>query len=391
MHKKIIVTTISMVFLFNALTLTPVTVVNATPQENIEKSSLQVKQLDDQIVNLNQELSKLNTEINDLNNKLEENKSEINKTENQIKEKEKEISQKKADIEEKETILGARLKGMYKSNLYSNPLLLLLSSDSLTSFIDNTKAMSKVIALDKKLIGDLESEKQALQENMDELNSKKDKLKTLEDSLSQSLEEISKKKAAQQSALEKLNAEKQKALSAIEENEQALTAHSITTINSSDSSAESINDAIVTLESLLPQLNSSSVKDKVKSSIAKAKEKLQSMQSSNNGGYHLDRGYGVVKRTLQMEATAYCDGLLTATGLRPVRNPSGLSTVAVDPSVIPLGSKVYILGYGLAIAADTGSAIKNLKIDLYMNSNAECYAFGRRSVTVQILAYPGEW
>ena len=78
-------------------------------------------------------------------------------------------------------------------------------------------------------------------------------------------------------------------------------------------------------------------------------------------------------------------------GLRPVRIPDGISSVAVDPNVIPLGSKLYISGYGYALACDTGSAIKGNKIDLFMNSEAECLNFGRRNVTAYIVAYPGEW
>ena len=92
-----------------------------------------------------------------------------------------------------------------------------------------------------------------------------------------------------------------------------------------------------------------------------------------------------------MEATAYYGHGITAMGTKPVRDPNGLSTVAVDKNVIPLGSKLYIPGYGYAIAADTGGAIKEMKIDLFMNTQEECYAFGRRKVTVHVIAYPGEW
>ena len=92
-----------------------------------------------------------------------------------------------------------------------------------------------------------------------------------------------------------------------------------------------------------------------------------------------------------MEATAYTGHTTTATGITPVRNPNGLSTIAVDPSIIPLGSKVYIPGYGEAIAADTGGAIKGHKIDLFLNSENECINWGRKNVTLHLLAYPGEW
>lgn len=59
--------------------------------------------------------------------------------------------------------------------------------------------------------------------------------------------------------------------------------------------------------------------------------------------------------------------------------------IAVDPSVIPLGTKVYVPGYGYAIAADTGGAIDGNRIDLCFNTVAEAIQWGRRSVTIIIL------
>ncbi|WP_294374289.1 3D domain-containing protein [uncultured Clostridium sp.] len=97
------------------------------------------------------------------------------------------------------------------------------------------------------------------------------------------------------------------------------------------------------------------------------------------------------KEKLNCVATAYSGDKTTATGKAPVRNPGGISTIAVDPSFIPLGSKVYVEGYGYAIASDTGGAIKGNIIDLFLNSSSECKTWGRRPVTVLIVAYPGEW
>ncbi|KYH34150.1 cell wall-binding protein YocH precursor [Clostridium tepidiprofundi DSM 19306] len=67
------------------------------------------------------------------------------------------------------------------------------------------------------------------------------------------------------------------------------------------------------------------------------------------------------------------------------RNVNGYSTVAVDPRVIPLGTKLYVEGYGLAIAEDTGSAIKGNKIDVYVNSYYETIKWGIKTVNVYIL------
>lgn len=99
------------------------------------------------------------------------------------------------------------------------------------------------------------------------------------------------------------------------------------------------------------------------------------------------------KSVLYVESTAYSGGGVTATGTVPVRNPDGISTIAVDPRVIPLGSLVYVEGYGKAVAADTGGAIKGNIIDVYVNSQEEAYnSWGRKyNVPVYILAYPGEW
>lgn len=100
-----------------------------------------------------------------------------------------------------------------------------------------------------------------------------------------------------------------------------------------------------------------------------------------------------VKKKLSMQATAYSGHNTTATGRKPVKASDGvIGTIAVDPRVIPLGSLVYVSGYGKAIAADTGGAIKGNIIDVYLNSSSECSSWGRKyNIEVGIIAYPGEW
>ena len=91
------------------------------------------------------------------------------------------------------------------------------------------------------------------------------------------------------------------------------------------------------------------------------------------------------KEKLNCVATAYSGDRTTATGRSPVRNPGGMSTIAVDPSFIPLGSKVYVEGYGFATAEDTGGAIKGNKIDVVMDTNAQSRNWGVRNVKIYIL------
>lgn len=94
-------------------------------------------------------------------------------------------------------------------------------------------------------------------------------------------------------------------------------------------------------------------------------------------------------KTMTVEATAYtpycagCSGI-TATGIDVRSNPNQ-KVIAVDPSVIPLGSKVWVEGYGEAIAGDTGGAIKGNKIDILMPTQEQAINFGRQSITIKVL------
>lgn len=84
--------------------------------------------------------------------------------------------------------------------------------------------------------------------------------------------------------------------------------------------------------------------------------------------------------------TAYCDGCsgITATGI-DIRSNPGIKVIAVDPRVIPLGSRVWVEGYGYAIAGDTGGAIKGNIIDLLVSSKQEAANWGRRQVRIKVL------
>ena len=97
-----------------------------------------------------------------------------------------------------------------------------------------------------------------------------------------------------------------------------------------------------------------------------------------------------VGQTFIMESTAYSSdpadalggGTVTATGQNLLTNPMA---VAVDPNVIPLGTRLYVEGYGEAIASDTGGAIKGNIVDVHFSTYEQCSQWGRRQVKVTIL------
>ena len=106
-------------------------------------------------------------------------------------------------------------------------------------------------------------------------------------------------------------------------------------------------------------------------------------------GHYSSRGEFRTRKVLRMSASAYDPGPRScgkyATGRTACGMKAGYGVVAVDTRVIPFGTKLYIEGYGYAIAGDRGRAIKGNRIDLGFNTYREAIRFGRRSVIVHIL------
>lgn len=126
---------------------------------------------------------------------------------------------------------------------------------------------------------------------------------------------------------------------------------------------------------------------------AEAEEAKLAEEEETASNESLDRGMNGTPtgQTMIMESTAYSSdpadslggGTMTATGQNLLENPMA---VAVDPNYIPLGTKLYVEGYGTAYAVDTGGAIKGNIIDVHFPTAEECIQWGRRQVKVTILS-----
>ncbi|WP_087974023.1 G5 and 3D domain-containing protein [Oceanobacillus rekensis] len=104
----------------------------------------------------------------------------------------------------------------------------------------------------------------------------------------------------------------------------------------------------------------------------------QATSASNSGG-----------KTLTMTASAFtagCSGCsgMTATGINLKANPNK-KVIAVDPNVIPLGTRVWVEGYGEAVAGDTGGNIKGNRIDIHVPNKSEAFSWGIKTVQVKVL------
>ncbi len=138
---------------------------------------------------------------------------------------------------------------------------------------------------------------------------------------------------------------------------------------------EQLQRSIARNKMLLEQVKSE--RTEVQSLLAEIKSRIAAIQPP---GLNLIGEWEMVATAYYSGGGPLCGDGITAIGLR-VRH----GIVAVDPRVIPLGTRLYIPGYGEALAADTGGAIKGNKIDLAFESLAECYRFGRRRIRVYLV------
>ena len=138
-----------------------------------------------------------------------------------------------------------------------------------------------------------------------------------------------------------------------------------------------------------PEKSASSSKSAAKSS-SDSSSAASSSESQKAVAASADSNALKYSKKLTVTATAYtaAAGRKTASG-----KTAQYGVIAVDPSVIPLGTRLYVestddgksWSYGYCVAGDTGGAIKGNKIDLYYNSQSECVRFGRRTAIVYVL------
>lgn len=359
----------------------------ATPQDKINESLKKYQTLDSEILELNSKIESLDIEIDKTTLKLKENNQAISDIKNQIEINESKLKQTKEEIEKAQIVLDNRVRTMYKTNMSSNILVSVITSKNITDLFSRVQAISKILSTDKEILSDINNKKNELDLTIKNLNTKNSELATLKNIIEEDLKTVENKKSEQEKYLEQLNSEKESAFAIIEENEKILISDSLAIANSSSASTSELQNAIASLKSYIPLLNSSKIINMARDGISNAESRINELNKPivDNSADIATGTIGNVVKTLTMESTAYYGHGTTALGLKPVRNPNGLSTIAVDPNVIPLGTKVYVSGYGLAIAADTGGAIKGNIIDVFLNSYEECYSWGRRQVTVQIL------
>jgi len=268
----------------------------------------------------------IDEEARDINERLGSLENQSASLQDRISGIETDISMKRQKLARKRSALSLRVRNMYVNGKTSN-LELLLTSEDLDNFLERADYLQKVTAQDGRLIKGIKEQSQNLNASLVELKQRKTEVDNL-------ASEFKKR----QKRLAQTRSEREKLLTQAGENRQAV------------------------------QVKSGKVEEKI--------DQLNPPEPAPGKR---------TGRSMTMVATGYSaqePGLdeNTATGMKAQHG-----VVAVDPGVIPLGTRLSVEGYGNAIAGDTGSAIKGNRIDLCFDTLAEVEAYGWRTIKVEIL------
>jgi len=349
----------------------------------------------------------INSALDDVNAKyaeIERLKTQISKAEDTLKTSKEEIEKTEKNISRRKEAVGDRMKDI-QLNGDQRTWQALLDAENLSDFFNRAYAMTVLQNFEREKIESLTSEKEklaALQEKVENtqttLKQNEEKLQVEASSMNNKVSELKEKMANNEELLAQISTDKQKeqqrlvsekAAAEAQKKRAAETAKAEAAKKQAAADKQAQADAAAKLEDEAAEESSSQASSSSTSTESSSTESSSSASSSESSSTpesstgESSTGSG---RVLQMESTAYSwreagASNLSATGIDLSKESN---VVAVDPSVIPLGSLVKVSGYGFAIAGDTGGAIQGNIIDVHFDSIDQCTAWGRRQVTVEI-------
>lgn len=271
------------------------------------------------------EVSRYNGEIDDATQRRGQVQSDIQLAQQRVDELRSQMTiQREA--------LAKRLCTTYKSDDVGY-LEVILGSDNFSEFLDRVDLMSMIADEDKQLINSINDVRQSEEEKLTTLSQKQEELDSLIVELGDARTNLVDAQADRQATVAEIETQMQS-------NQEQLT--------------------------------------QLQAEAAAIETRMDELQTAAEDTGSDDTPPPAGGTSMTMTATAYCMAGTTATGM-----PVGRGVIAVDPSVIPLGTSVYVSGYGDAIAADIGGAITGNTIDVWLPCG-EAYAWGTRTVEVTV-------
>ncbi|TDK64053.1 cell wall-binding protein [Bacillus salipaludis] len=312
------------------------------------------------------EMTNIKQEMDSIYKYISANKEALSKTQNKIDETNKLIEQKKEEIvtvEDKilarQDVMKKRLVALQHDNSVSLVIKVLLNAKSFDDLLQRASAVSALFNADQSILDDQKHDLKQIEDDKKEIDQQEQVLKEEQKNLANQQEQLSLNLQKRQETLKEMQDKYSKI-----DKEMALAKKEKASIQAELRAAEE-----------RVRKEQAAAKSRAVAASASAGSQQNDSQPTGNG------------ETFYVTATAYSyssSGAITRMGYNIKENPY-MKLIAVDPSVIPLGSKVWVEGYGVAVAGDTGGAIHGHIIDVLKPTKAQALAWGRRTVKVKIL------
>ena len=307
---------------------------------------------------INQEIEKIKQEMDSLQSYIAQNKQALADTQKRIVETQQMIEKKKEEIvalqdkiHNRKDVMKSRLVALQEDEKLNVAINVILESKSVGDLIQRANAVTTLFSADNAIIEDQENDLTQIEKDKEEIAKHEEQLAVEQDTLAKQQNELALNLQKHQESLTVM----QQKYSQVDQQMAGIQAE----LKAAQEKVRQEQEAV-----------------KVMSAASKpAAPAAPAPKPTNNA------------KEMYVTSTAYSyqsSGSITYMGYNIKENPN-MKLIAVDPSVIPLGSKVWVEGYGVAIAGDTGGAIKGHKIDVLMPNNAKAFAWGRKTVKVVIL------
>lgn len=258
--------------LFVTTSLLPAISAKAEPT-SVEQARTQYEELKKKVEDINEKVQNLDNDISNLVSQMEDNKSKINDLNDQISDTNNEIELVKEEISDKEGVLGQRLREVYKSGGQTSYLSIIFSADSVSDLISRINSASKIVSLDQKVVKEVVSTKEELDNKVDELQSKQDEIVALNEDINNKTAEKSSKKKEQEDLLTQAKEEQNQFDKLyLSEEERKIVSGPIAVCNNQNSTATELANAISQLRSLRDnQIKSPTVVNEINTAIEAGK------------------------------------------------------------------------------------------------------------------------
>ncbi|MBI0578035.1 cell wall-binding protein [Neobacillus cucumis] len=329
-------------------------------EQDLQQKVQEKQSVSNEMTNIKQEMDSIYKYISANKEALTKTQKRIDATNQLIEQKKEEIVVVEDKILARQDVMKKRLVALQHDNSVSLVIKVLLNAKSFDDLLQRASAVSALFNADQSILEDQKHDLKQIEDDKKEIDHQEQVLKEEQKNLANQQEQLSLNLQKRQETLKEMQDKYSKI-----DKEMALA----------KKEKASIQAELRAAEAKVRKEQETARKNAATASAASTGSQQDHSQPTGNG------------ETFYVTATAYSyssSGAITRMGYNIKENPY-MKLIAVDPSVIPLGSKVWVEGYGVAVAGDTGGAIHGHIIDVLKPTKAQALAWGRRTVKVKIL------